>query len=65
MVVGGVVVHDQVQLLVGLAADEAAEEYQDSWCPVKRILIAPSARTDHGARIWWSGISAVTIPYRS
>ena len=37
MLVGGVVVHDQMQLLVGIAAGKVAEEDQELLVPVPRF----------------------------
>jgi hypothetical protein len=37
MLVGGVVVRDQVQLLVGVAAGEVAEKDQEFLVPVQRL----------------------------
>jgi hypothetical protein len=40
VLVGGVVVHDQVQVLVGIAAGEVAEEDQELLVPVPRLAQA-------------------------
>jgi hypothetical protein len=46
MFVGGVVVHDQVQLLVGIGPGEVAEEDQELLVPVPRF--AHSGDLDDG-----------------